>query len=154
MTSIRPIVPEDRDAFQAFVKGLSPEARTNRFFYPVRELGPAALDALVKADQSRHVGLVAVEGDEIVGEGRYVTHDDGRHGEFALAVADRWQRRGLGRRLMDTLVGAAQRAGLAALEGDVLRTNAAMLEFVRRAGFRLRLSPGDARLTIAERTLA
>ena len=112
----------------------------------------AAIAAL-SADQARHIGLVATDGDRIVGEGRYVALEDGGRGEFAIAVADPWQRRGIGARLLAALTAAARRARIAALEGEILRTNAAMLKFVLRAGYRLRICPGDARLTIAERDL-
>jgi acetyltransferase len=154
MIALRPIVPQDRTAFQAFVCGLSPESRTNRFLFPVKELAPATLQALVQADQARHVALVATEGAEIIGEGRYVALGDSGHGEFAIAVTDDWQRQGVGARLLAALSMAARRAGLAVLEGEILRSNAAMLQFVRQAGFRLRICPGDSSLAIAERNLS
>jgi GNAT superfamily N-acetyltransferase len=135
------------------VSGLSPESRTNRFLYPVQELAPAALQALVQPAPSRHVALVATEGDEIVGEGRYVALGDSGQGEFAIAVTDEWQRQGIGARLLGALTADARRAGLALLRGEILRSNAAMLKFMRRAGYRLEVCPGDATLAIAERAL-
>lgn len=152
--TLRPLRPEDRAAFAAFVQGLSPASRLNRFFAPVRELAPPVLEALTHPDQQRHVAFVATEGGEIVGEGRYVALGDSGRGEFALSVADDWQRQGIGAKLLGALTHAARRAGLAALEGEVLRVNAPMLKFMARAGYRLRRCPGDATLTIAERELA
>lgn len=154
MIAIRPIDQQDRNAFQAFVRELSPESRANRFLCPVQELGPASLQALTQPDQARHVGLVAVEGERIIGEGRFVALGDSGRGEFALAVTDEWQRQGIGARLLGALTLAARRAGLAILEGEVLGTNSAMLKFMRRAGFRLKSCPGDARLTHVERVIA
>jgi len=154
MIALRPIVPQDREAFHAFVRGLSRESRTNRFLSPVRELAPAALEALTQPDQARHVGLLAHDGAGIVGEARYVAVGDSRQGEFAIAVADDWQRRGIGARLLADLVAAARRAGIAVLQGEILRTNMAMLKFVRQAGFRVRTCPGDATLAIAELALS
>lgn len=151
--TLRPLVPQDRAAFQAFVRGLSAGARLNRFLAPVRELAPASLAALTAPDQVRHVALVAVEAGRIVGESRYVALGASHRAEFALAVADAWQRQGIGARLLGALVGAARLAGLHALEGEVLGSNATMLEFVRRFGFRLRACPGDATLMLAEREL-
>jgi acetyltransferase len=151
--AIRPIARQDQDAFQTFVRGLSPESRTNRFLYPLQELAPASLQALTQPDQARHVGLVAVEGERIVGEGRFVALGTSERGELALAVADDWQRQGLGARLLGALSGAALRTGIAFLEGEVLRTNVAMLKLMRRAGFRVSICPGDATLAIVERDL-
>jgi acetyltransferase len=153
MATLRPIVGEDGDAFQAFVRGLSVQSRLHRFLFPVKELGPGALAALTQPDQALHVGLVAVAGGEIVGEGRYVTLGESGRAEFAIAVADAWQRQGIGAHLLDALMASARRAGLHALEGEVLRTNTGMLEFMKRAGFRRRRSADDARLTIVEREL-
>jgi len=152
MIALRPIGPGDGDAFQDFVRGLSLESRLHRFLQPLRELGPGQLAALTRPDQSRHVAMAAVDGDTIVGEGRYVALGDGGRAEFAIAVTDEWQRNGIGARLLGALMAAARQAGLTALEGEVLRTNTAMLKFVGRAGFRLTAS-ADARLTVVERNL-
>jgi acetyltransferase len=154
MITLRPIGPRDARAFQAFIQGLSMQARLNRFLFPVKELGPSSLAALTQADQRGHVGLVALEGDRIVGEARYVELGDTEHAEFALAVADERQRRGVGTLLLGALMEAAERASVIALEGEILRSNTAMLEFMRRKGFRLKSCLGDARLLVAERLLA
>ncbi len=153
MIALRPLGPRDRDAFQAFVRNLSPESRAHRFLAPVAELAPAVLQALTAPDPARHVALVAVDGERIVGEARVVALGDSGRGEFAIAVADEWQRQGIGARLLGALSAAALRAGLGFIEGEVLRTNAAMLGFMRRAGFRFLPCPGDARLTLVERRL-
>ncbi len=153
MIRFRPIAAQDSEAFQDFVRNMSLQSRLHRFLFPVRELAPATLRALTQPDQTRHVGLIALEGEEIIGEGRYVALGDSGRGEFAIAVADRWQRRGIGARMLAALMAAGRRAGLAFLEGEVLRTNAAMLEFAHRSGFRFKTCPGDARLTMVERDL-
>jgi acetyltransferase len=153
MTELRPLVPQDRDAFQEFVRGLSPDARANRFLAPVKELSPATLEAMTQPDQARHVAIVATDGDRIIGEGRYVAVAGNGRAEFAIAVADDWQRKGIGARLLASLMVAARFAGLQAIEGEVLRTNTAMLGFVRRVGFALKNCSGDARLLVAERIL-
>ena len=150
---IRPITSLDATAFQAFVQGMSVESRTNRFLFPVRELSPASLRALTHADGQRHVGLLALEGQRIVGEGRYVVLEDSGKAEFALAVADERQRIGIGTRLLQALVDAARRAHLQTLEGDILRTNRAVIQFLRKQGFELRSCAGDARVLLAEKQL-
>jgi len=153
MVAIRPILPQDRAAFAEFVRELSPESRTNRFLHPVSEFAPAFLDALTRTEPGRHLCLVAEDEGRIVAEARVVALEDGR-GEFALAVADEWQRQGIGARLLRALVDAARRSGITRIEGEILRTNAAMLSFVRRTGFHLSACAGDARLAMAARTVA
>jgi acetyltransferase len=151
--TFRPLGPQDGTAFQQFVRGLSLQSRMDRFLGPVRELSPQLLARLTQPSQPHHVALAAVDDSTIVGEGRYVALDNGRRAEFAIAVADSWQRHGIGARLLGALISAARRAGVAILEGEILRTNVPMLEFVRRAGFRLAACPGDARLVVARLTL-
>lgn len=144
MVEIRPLRLQDATAFRAFVERLSPESRYERFQYVVKEVSPALLRLLVAADPRQHVALAAFEGGEVVGEARYVRDGDGA--EFALAVADAWRRRGVGKRLFDTLLGYARRDGLKRIDGEVLTWNQAMLGFVEQHGFRVRSHPEDARL--------
>lgn len=153
MLSIRPISPQDRAAFAEFVHELSPESRANRFLHPVKEVAPAFLDALTRTQPGKHLCLIAEDEGRIVAEARVVALEDGR-GEFALAVADDWQRQGLGAKLLRALMDAARRGGLTRIEGEILRTNKAMLSFMRRTGFHLSICEGDARLATAERGVA
>jgi acetyltransferase len=151
VVSIRPLRLQDAGAFRAFVERLSPESRYERFQYVVKEVSPALLRLLVEADPRTHVALVALHQGEVVGEARYVRDGDGA--EFALAVADGWRRRGVGKRLLQALIASARRDGLKRLDGEVLAWNQAMLGFVEQAGFRVRSHPEDARLLRIELAL-
>jgi acetyltransferase len=73
--------------------------------------------------------------------------------EFAIAVDDAWQGRGLAGILMSALIDAARAAGLARMDGDVLAANHRMLRFVRQLGFHLRHNPDDPQVVRAERAL-
>jgi len=68
---------------------------------------------------------------------------DGESCEFALVVADAWQRKGIGSRMLSVLMDAARARGIRVMEGQVLAENTAMLSLVRRFGFRVRRSPGN-----------
>lgn len=148
MITIRPLRVQDAGAFRAFVERLSPASRYERFQYVVKEVSPALLRLLVEADPRSHVALVALHGNEVVGEARYVRAGEGA--EFALAVADSWRRRGVGKRLFQALLAAARRDRVARLDGEVLAWNQAMLGFVEQAGFQVRAHPEDARLLRVE----
>ena len=151
MVVIRPLQLADAPAFRAFVEGLSPQARYERFQYVVKEVSPSLLKLLVEADPRVHVALAAFEGGEVVGEARYVREGEGA--EFAIAVADAWRRRGVGKRLLDALIARARADGLKRLDGEVLAWNQAMLGFVEQQGFRVRSHPEDARLVRIELAL-
>ena len=56
-------------------------------------------------------------------------------GEFAISVADRWQRRGLGTALLSELQCRAVNLGFLDLFGEALKTNDRMKAFARKAGF-------------------
>ena len=69
--------------------------------------------------------------------------------EFALAVADDFQRRGLGRYLVKRLLATTWRRGVRRLYGEIECDNRAMLAFAMQLGFRLRGSLEDQGVVIA-----
>jgi acetyltransferase len=136
---LRPIRPEDAAMEQEFVKRLSPESRYFRFMNTLRELTPVMLMRFTQIDYDREMAFVATaerDGREVeIAVCRYVTNPDGETCEFALVVADDWQRRGVGRRMMSALIDAARARGLKALVGHVLAENAPMLGLCAKLGF-------------------
>lgn len=145
--TIRPIRPEDAEIEQQFVRALSPRARYFRFMQSLRELTPEMLIRFTQIDYDRELAFIAVvdeRGRETeVGVARYTMNPDGRSCEFALVVADAWQRRGIGSRLMDALVAAARERGFHSMEGEVLADNREMLALARNLGFAVQTSPED-----------
>jgi acetyltransferase len=152
---LRAIGVQDADAQQVFVRSLSQNSRFMRFHIGIRELSPDLLRAMTDVDPRRHVALVAQHGDAIVADARYVLDEDSdTTAEFALAVADEWQGRGLGRRLLAHMAAHARARGLVQLYGDILHENRRMIALMREAGARFRAVPGDGRLTRAVIDLA
>lgn len=145
--TVRPLLPRDAELQQSFVRNLSAQARYHRFMSPIRELTPAMLDRLMQVDHRNHVALVAevfAEGKAtMVAEARYVL-DAAGNAEFAIAVADAWQGRGLGRLLLWKLECTAAAAGVRRIVADTLRGNAGMLGLARRAGYAAKASPDGA----------
>lgn len=88
-----------------------------------------------------------LDGETLIGVARYVRENDAA--EFAIVVADAWQGRGIGTRLLDKLIDIARRRGLRQLHGDILGTNLPMLELVRKHRFQLRRHEDDSTLTRA-----
>jgi acetyltransferase len=144
---VRPIRPEDAEMERAFVNGLSEQTRYLRFFYQLHELTPAMLARFTQVDYDREMALVAVDdaggASAIVGVARYVMGPDQEAAEFAVVVADAWQRRGVARALMTRLIAAGRTRGLKRLEGAVLRSNHNMLKFTQALGFVTRDHPDD-----------
>ncbi|MDP1550416.1 MAG: bifunctional acetate--CoA ligase family protein/GNAT family N-acetyltransferase [Nitrosomonas sp.] len=137
--TIRPIRPEDAEIEQAFVRGLSEEARYFRFMFSVQELSQTMLLRFTQIDYSREMALIAVtfEQDKEIelGVARFAISPEGENCEFALVIADAMQGKGLGQKLMTALMDAARAKGLKVMAGEVLKTNANMLKLMNRLGF-------------------
>jgi acetyltransferase len=157
--TIRPVLAGDGPILQAFVRQLSPMSRYRRFHGGVSELSPELLKRLTTIDRRHEIALIATTssfGREVgVGEARYSNEDaDPNSREFAIVVADAWQGRGLGSKLLQRLISHAQSRNVRRLYGNVLAENASMLGLAREQGFALRHHPRDSHLVRVQRTLS
>ena len=148
--TLRPVGPSDAGVLQAYVRGLSPEARYDRFFGGLSELSPAELDRVIHLDQKHDLAQLAetwVDGaPTVIGEMRFALATNRLEGEFALSIADDWRGKGLGRLLIADIERRAESLGVRYLVGDVLRSNTSMKALARKMGFLLREVPRDPRL--------
>ena len=156
--SIRPMRPEDLEIETEFVHSWSPETRYNRLFSAGSYTSPERLKQITRIDYARDMSLIAtvmLEDREVqIGVARYVRRKDDRTCEFALAVADAWQHRGIGRALMLDLMDAAAAAGIETMMGDILSSNAPMLHFMRSLGFDAATSPEGPEIRRVSKRLA
>ena len=154
---IRPIHPQDETLVQSFVRELSPRSRRFRFHSAIRELDPRMLHAATHVDYRRHLALIAEwfdgEAETEIGAARYFVAKDGKTAEFAIAVADAWQRQGLARHLLERLSAIATQRGLQRLQGDVLEENQAMLGLAIDMGFEVRKHASEPGIFVVERDL-
>ena len=138
--TFRPLRPEDRDIEHAFVAGLSPETRHDRLLGGAVAITREYIERLVNVDYSRDMALAAtamLDGETLIGVARYVLDANNESAEFAIVVADAWQGRGIGSRLLAKLIEVARGRELKGLHGAILATNRPMLELVRKLGFEL-----------------
>ncbi|MDB5802016.1 MAG: family N-acetyltransferase [Rhodocyclales bacterium] len=159
---VRPLLPEDAEMEQRFVRQLSAQTRYFRFMSSLRELSPSLLTKLTQMDGEREMALIAtielpveqageIVGIEVeIGVCRYAAEPDGRSCEFAIVIADAWQSAGLGRYLMTQLIGAARSRGFKTMKGVFLASNERMLRFVQSMGFIVRKDPSDATMRHGE----
>jgi acetyltransferase len=155
--TIRPIRPEDAGIEQSFVKGLSSQSKYFRFMRSLNELTQEMLVRFTQLDYHRELALIAVleqDGRETeLGVARYIINPDGQSCEFALVVADAWQGKGIGSRLMQALMEAARQRGLNEMNGEILASNHNMLHLMTSLGFSLRASGEDPGVKLASREL-
>jgi acetyltransferase len=147
---IRPIRPEDRQIEKEFVHALSDETRYFRFLNAIRELSDHMLTRFTQIDYDDEMALIVVimeNGREIeIGVARYIINPDGKSCEFAIVIADAWQHKGIGTRLMKILIEAARKHGIAIMEGFVLSRNQKMLALMSALGFVSEVAVGDPTL--------
>lgn len=136
---IRPIDPTDAPALQAFYASLSEDSRTLRFLGWTRGLSPSGTRNFCTADHHHREGFVAVlhdpgrAGSTIVGH-LCIEPDEHGSAEVAIAVADAWQGRGLGHRLMDRGVTWARENGIRTFTASTFVSNTRLLRLVRALG--------------------
>jgi len=142
--TMRPIRPEDARSEQEFIGSLSQAAKYFRFMHEVRELTPETLVRFTQIDYEREMALVATteqnQKEIIIGIARYYTQADNESCEFAIAVADAWQNKGVGSRLMTALMDAARSKGIRKIMGSILASNTNMLGLVSHLEFSVRTS--------------
>ncbi len=142
--SIRPIRPEDANALQEFVRGLSPRTKYYRYFSAVSELTQRLLARYTQIDYGRELTLVATvrrDGQaRMLGEANYAALPDGKTCEFAIMIADETAGQGLGSRLMRCLMEAARQQGYTEIRGQVLGDNEPMLALMETLDFVVRLT--------------
>jgi acetyltransferase len=164
--TIRPIRPDDAQMLQALVKGMSPESRYFRFVSSLTELPPGMLSRFTLIDYDREMALVAVHqqrevkpdgsvsiSERIVGVSRYVTNVDATTCEFALLVADDFGGKGLGSRLMLSIMEVAREKNLTEIEGLVLVNNPGMLRLMKGLGYTIKPYPEDADFRLVTHSL-
>ena len=147
--TIRPIDADDMALERRFLNGLSEQTRYQRLF-STRRLLPGELERLTHIDYDHEMALIAttfVHGiEQEIAVARYVKESDG-DADFAIVVADAWQRSGLGEKLLRSLIDSARLAGIARVTGITLATNVGMQRLARKLGFDLRRDAADATLT-------
>ena len=140
--TIRPIRPEDATIEQTFVKNLSVESKYFRFMQSLQQLTPLMLARFTQIDYDSEMALIAVVNDDtedahMIGVVRYVSNPDRHSCEFALTVGDEFQKKGIGRYLMQNLMTVAHDRGIDVMEGEVLSSNRKMLRLMEKFGFRI-----------------
>lgn len=155
---IRPIRPEDAALELAFVERMSERSRYMRFFNAVRGLTPAMLARLTQVDYDRELALIALSAEkgnaeQIVGVARFAANPDGESCEFAVAIDDQWNGRGVATILMERLFEAARDGGYSRMTGCVLPDNDSMLKLAARLNFTRSKDEDDPALVKVVRSL-
>ena len=141
---VRPVRPEDEPQVAAFFRAVAPDDLRQRFFTPVKEVPRPFIARLTQIDYARTMVLLAIDQRQrILGLAQIHADADGVEGEYAILLRSDLKGRGLGWRLMRTLIRLAETERLRRITGQVLAENSTMLSMCRALGFAVKVDPDD-----------
>ncbi len=136
---IRTAGERDLERLEQYFEGLSRSARYNRFMGTASNFAAIARGCLMPTRKADYFTLVVESrgpvADVFIGEACYGFDRASGSGEFAISVADRFQRRGLGSALLCAVQSRAISLGYLDLFGETLKGNDEMKSLARKAGF-------------------
>jgi acetyltransferase len=153
---LRPIRPEDEPLLIEGATHMDPNDLRMRFFMTAKGLTPELAARLSQIDYARELALVAqrADTDEGIGIVRIAADPDNAMAEFSVIVRTDWKNMGLGHMLMTRIMEIARQRGIGALEGNILRENAAMLELCSNLGFSFADDPDNPMIVRAARKIS
>jgi GNAT superfamily N-acetyltransferase len=86
-------------------------------------------------DYEDRLALAALDGDRLIGVGRFDRGTGEAEAEVAFVVADDYQHHGIGTLLFDELARAARQRGIESFRADTLAENHSMLDVFHHSGF-------------------
>lgn len=139
---LRPIRPEDEPLVQEMLEQSSAESLRARFFGQTPKVDHHFLSRFTQIDYDREIAIVALTEAE---KGRFemmgvvrLVGDAWREGaEYAIFVADPYQRLGLGRLLTEYILEVAKEMNIGRVYATVLSTNKGMVHLFRAFNFEL-----------------
>jgi GNAT superfamily N-acetyltransferase len=140
MVCIRTAIASDVESLSIYFTGLSSTTRNKRFMGARADCTVVAAECVAKVSHPDHFTLLAeIRLDEgastIIGETRYAYDAAARHGDFAISVADVFQRKGVGLRMMQAMERHASDLGHQMIAAETARANAEMRDLAKKAGF-------------------
>ena len=139
---LRPMKPEDESLVSEFLSNCSEDTVYFRYFQLIKKWTHEMLIRFTQNDYDRELGLMAIgqpPGPEVMlGVSRLVMAADRSTAEFAVIVADPWQGKGLGEKLIERVIEIARDNGVKMLWGEVLAANLPMLGLVKKMGFTIK----------------
>jgi acetyltransferase len=158
---LRPIKPEDEPMWLEMFQNFSEESIRYRFFQMLKDTPHEVRVRYCNIDYDREIAIVAELTEEgrrkILGVTRLSIEPDGKSGEMAFIVGDRWQNQGLGTKMVDYVLDIAKEMGVENVYFIMLPDNYRALSLTKKMGFDLEyLNDGTVKgvLNLKEEILA
>lgn len=140
-------LPSDFGDIKAFYDGLSPESRYFRFHGYGRT--DAAARAEAEASGVDRLALLGRHDGRVVAVASYDGLREPGVAEVSFAVADDFQRHGIGTRMLEQLAAIGAQRGLHRFDAEVMPDNYPMLGVFEHAGFAVRRRTSFGELTVS-----
>lgn len=144
---IRPVDGADGIGLGSFYDHLSADSRRSRFLGSGAQISPRQCEAFCEVDHRRREGFVAVLSEQGPSDGLIVGHiclepTEPEQEAIGLVVADSFQGRGIGRRLVGAALKSARQRGVRELVARSVAGSGRMLRL-------LHLIPGESTIVAA-----
>ena len=139
--------PADFEDINAFYEGLSPQSRYFRF----HGYGRVDLAARTEAEATGvdRLALIGRHDGQIVAVASYEGLREPGVAEVSFAVADRFQRRGIGTRMLEQLAAIAAGRAIRRFDAEVMAGNRPMMGVFEHAGFAVRREGSFGELVVS-----
>jgi acetyltransferase len=136
---LRPIKPEDEPLWLALLASCSKESIYSRFRYNFHYDAHEIATQFCFIDYAREIAIVAevqVEGKkQLMGVGRLIADLDHETVEYAVLIADAWQKKELGTMLTEYCIEIARQWNLKRVVAETTKDNQAMISVFKKLGF-------------------
>ncbi|MCW4046834.1 MAG: GNAT family N-acetyltransferase [Candidatus Bathyarchaeota archaeon] len=138
---LRPIKPEDEPMWLEMFQSFSEESIRYRFFQMLKDTPHEVRVRYCNIDYDREIAIVAELTEEgrrkILGVARISIEPDGKSGELAFIIGDKWQGLGLGTKMVDYVLEIAREMRVETVYAIMLPDNARALSLTKKMGFQL-----------------
>jgi acetyltransferase len=144
--TLRPIRPEDEPLERDLLQRLSKESIYYRFFGYLPRIDQEFFNRFTHIDYDREMAIVAeanLDGKpSLLGVVRIVGDHTAENAEYAIVIADDWQRQGLGSLLTDYILNIARDLRFKTISASYMATNIGMDHLFRQKGFSISYEDG------------
>lgn len=136
---LRPIKPTDVSLWVELYNSLSSMSKYYRFFSSHREPSQKMIKQYIEIDYVNNFAIVAIAEENgrerMVGVARYILDPPPDEAELAIVIADDWQNRGLGTKMLLHIVEIMIKRKIKKIHGDIFLENRKMLQLIHESGF-------------------
>ncbi len=151
---LRPIKPEDEPLWMELLSNCSRESIYMRFRYLFQWTSHETATRYCYIDYDREIAIVAeiIEKGErkIIGVGRLIADPDHESVEYAVLIADAWQKKDLGKILTDYCLEIAKHWNLRKVVAVTTTDNRKMIKVFQNLGFEINYDTEDSTVEVSK----